>query len=65
MIIRPSTLGKLRYVWQSNTTHTSDIIEYDSKNSIVKAGEETSDAKRVHSVFRPKQATANKSSSIF
>lgn len=52
-------------VWQANTTHTSDLIEYDSKSSIVKAGEKTSDAKRVHSVFQPKQKTASTSDPIF
>lgn len=52
-------------VRQGNTTHTSDLIEYDSKSAIVKAGDKTSDAKRVHSVFQPKQKTANNSGTIF
>jgi lipopolysaccharide export system protein LptA len=48
-------------VWQGNATYTSDLIEYDSKHSIVKAGEKTSDAKRVHVLLQPKQKTGNKS----
>jgi lipopolysaccharide export system protein LptA len=42
-------------VWQGNATYTSDLIEYDSKRSIVKAGEKASDAKRVHVLLKPKQ----------
>ncbi|GAB6140644.1 lipopolysaccharide transport periplasmic protein LptA [Methylosoma difficile] len=52
-------------VRQGNTTHTSDLIEYDSMGAIVKAGEKTSDAKRVHSVFQPKQKMANNNVPIF
>jgi lipopolysaccharide export system protein LptA len=44
-------------VWQGNATYTSDLIEYDSKRSIVKAGEKSSDAKRVHVLLQPKQKT--------
>jgi lipopolysaccharide export system protein LptA len=40
-------------VSQGNTRSASRIITYDSKNSLIKAGEKTSDAKRVHSVFKP------------
>ncbi|NOS74083.1 MAG: lipopolysaccharide transport periplasmic protein LptA [Methyloglobulus sp.] len=47
-------------VWQGTATYTSDLIEYDSKRSIVKAGEKSSDAKRVHVLLQPKQKTANK-----
>jgi lipopolysaccharide export system protein LptA len=47
-------------VWQGTATYTSDLIEYDSKHSIVKAGEKTSDAKRVHVLLQPKQKTPNK-----
>lgn len=42
-------------VWQGTATYTSDLIEYDSKRSIVKAGEKTSDAKRVHVLLQPKK----------
>lgn len=38
-------------------TCASDFIEYDSKRSLVKAGEKTSDAKRVHILLRPKEIT--------
>ncbi len=47
-------------VWQGTATYTSDLIEYDSKRSIVKAGEKTSDAKRVHVLLQPKKKTENK-----
>jgi lipopolysaccharide export system protein LptA len=47
-------------VWQGNATYTSDLIEYDSKHSIVKAGEKTSDAKRVHVLLQPKQKAGSK-----
>jgi lipopolysaccharide export system protein LptA len=47
-------------VWQGNATYKSDLIEYDSKRSIVKAGEKSSDAKRVHVLLQPKQKTDNK-----
>jgi len=40
-------------VSQGNNRSASRIITYDSKNSIIKAGEKTSNAKRVHSVFKP------------
>ncbi|NOU22049.1 MAG: lipopolysaccharide transport periplasmic protein LptA [Methyloglobulus sp.] len=47
-------------VWQGTATYTSDLIEYDSKRSVVKAGEKSSDAKRVHVLLQPKQKTDNK-----
>jgi lipopolysaccharide export system protein LptA len=47
-------------VWQGNATYKSDLIEYDSKRSIVKAGEKSSDAKRVHVLLQPKPKTENK-----
>jgi lipopolysaccharide export system protein LptA len=47
-------------VWQGNATYKSDLIEYDSKRSIVKAGEKSSDAKRVHVLLQPKQKTDTK-----
>ena len=40
-------------VSQGNTRSASRIITYDSKNSLIKAGEKSSDSKRVHSVFKP------------
>lgn len=41
-------------VRQGNATYSSNLIEYDSKNSIVKAGEKSSDNKRVHVTLKPK-----------
>jgi lipopolysaccharide export system protein LptA len=46
-------------VWQGNATYNSDLIEYDSKRSIVKAGDKASDAKRVHVLIKPKQKQDN------
>ncbi|SJM89177.1 lipopolysaccharide transport periplasmic protein LptA [Crenothrix polyspora] len=40
-------------VWQGAGSYASQIIKYDSKNSVVKAGEKTSDSK-VHVVLQPK-----------
>jgi len=45
-------------VWQGNATYSSKLIEYDSKSSLVKAGEKSSDAKRVHVILKPKAKTA-------
>ena len=42
-------------VWQGNTTYSSNYIEYDIKTSLVKAGEKSSDSKRVHVVLKPKE----------
>lgn len=41
-------------VWQGKNTYASDRIEYDSKKAIVKAGQELSNAKRVHVTLQPK-----------
>lgn len=41
-------------VWQGEAKQSSDYIEYDTKNSLLKAGEGSSDGKRVHSVIKPK-----------
>jgi len=41
-------------VSQGNNRSASRLIVYDSKNSLISAGEKSSDAKRVHSVFQPK-----------
>lgn len=45
-------------VWQGDAKQSSDYIEYDTKNSLLKAGEKTTDGKRVHSVIKPKPKTA-------
>lgn len=41
-------------VSQGNATYSSQFIEYDSKRSVVKAGEKTSSSKRVHVILKPK-----------
>ena len=41
-------------VWQGDATYSSDLIEYDVKTSLVKAGEKSSDTKRVHVILKPK-----------
>jgi lipopolysaccharide export system protein LptA len=41
-------------VWQGNGTYSSKLIEYDSRSSVVKAGETASDSKRVHVTLQPK-----------
>ncbi len=47
-------LKKEAVVWQGGNKSASDLIHYDSRNALIKAGEKSSDAKRVHSVFKPK-----------
>jgi lipopolysaccharide export system protein LptA len=42
-------------VTQGNNRSASRLIIYDSKNSLIKAGEKSSDSKRVHSVFKSKE----------
>jgi lipopolysaccharide export system protein LptA len=41
-------------VSQGNNRSASRIITYDSKNSLIKAGDKSSSSKRVHSVFKSK-----------
>ncbi len=41
-------------VSQGNNRSASRLIIYDSKNSLIKAGEKSSDNKRVHTVFKSK-----------
>ena len=43
-------------VWQGEAKQSSEHIEYDTKNSLLKAGEPSSDGQRVHSVIKPKPA---------
>jgi lipopolysaccharide export system protein LptA len=45
-------------VWQGNATYSSKLIEYDSKNSVVRAGEKSSDSKRVRVILKPKSKEA-------
>jgi len=42
-------------VWQGKNTTTSDRIEYDYKNAIVKASKKSADSKRVHVTLQPKK----------
>lgn len=42
-------------VSQGNNRSSSRLITYDSKNSVIKAGEANSDSKRVHTVFESKK----------
>lgn len=44
-------------VWQGDAKQSSEYIEYDTLNSLLKAGEPQSDGKRVHSVIKPKPKT--------
>lgn len=41
-------------VKQGNAVYSSKYIQYDIKSSLVKAGEKSSDAKRVHVILKPK-----------
>ena len=42
-------------VWQGTGTYSSNLIEYDTKTSLVKAGEKSSDTKRVHVILKPSE----------
>jgi lipopolysaccharide export system protein LptA len=42
-------------VWQGEDTYASERIEYDRKNAIVKAGQASSNGKRVHITLHPKE----------
>ena len=43
-------------VLKDNGVYSSEFIEYNIKTSLVKAGEQASDSKRVHVVIEPKEA---------
>lgn len=47
-------LIKEAVVWQGGNKSSSDLIVYDTKNSVIKAGDTTTGSKRVHTVFEPK-----------
>lgn len=47
-------------VSQGDVSSASRLIIYDSRNSIIKAGEQKSDGKRVHSVFGTKASKKEK-----
>ena len=42
-------------VTQGNAMYTSQLIEYDIKSSLVKAGEKSSGSKRVHAILKPRK----------
>lgn len=46
---------KKAVVWQGDNTYASERIEYDRKNAIVKAGQASSNGKRVHITLHPKE----------
>lgn len=46
-------LIKQAVVWQGANLSSSELILYDSKNAVIKAGENSSDSKRVHATFQP------------
>lgn len=48
-------------VWQGKNEYASDRIEYDQINDIVKAGEASSDTKRVKIILHPKTAESTPS----
>jgi lipopolysaccharide export system protein LptA len=48
-------LIKKATVWQGDAIYNSDLIKYDLKNNLVKAGEKSSDSKRVHVIMQPKE----------
>lgn len=47
-------LIKEAVVWQGGNKSSSDLIIYDTKNSVIKAGDTTTGSKRVRTVFEPK-----------
>lgn len=47
-------------VWQGDAKQSSEYIQYDTKNSLLKAGEPNSHNNRVHSVIKPKSKDASK-----
>lgn len=47
-------------VWQGNATYNSNLIEYDSKRSVVKAGDTLSADKRVKVIIKPSKKTDSK-----
>ncbi|MCX7089372.1 MAG: lipopolysaccharide transport periplasmic protein LptA [Methylococcales bacterium] len=51
-------LIKQAVVWQGQNLSSSELILYDSGNSVIKAGETASDSKRVHATFQPKAKSA-------
>jgi lipopolysaccharide export system protein LptA len=55
-------LIKKATVWQGDAIYSSDLIKYDLKNNLVKAGETSSDNKRVHVIMQPKEKKCTEAS---
>jgi lipopolysaccharide export system protein LptA len=53
-------LIKEAVVWQGGNKSSSDLIVYDTKNSVIKGGDPTTGSKRVHTVFEPKAKNDSK-----
>ena len=53
-------LIKEAVVTQGANTYKSDLIKYDTRNSVVKAGERNTDNKRVRVIMKPKKKTPEK-----
>ena len=47
-------LIKNAVVWQGGKQSSSDLIVYDTKHSVIRAGDKSSASKRVRTVFQPK-----------
>ncbi len=47
-------LIKNAVVWQGGNQSSSDLIVYDTKHSVIRAGDKSSASKRVRTVFQPK-----------
>ncbi len=41
-------------IWKDDGIYASDLIEYNTKTSLVNAGEKSTDTKRVHVILKPK-----------
>lgn len=50
-------LKKQAVIWQGGAKQSSDLIRYDTKNSLLKAGETETATKRVHTVILPNKKT--------
>ena len=52
-------LKKNAVVTQGSNTYASDLINYDTRNSVVKAGQRNTDANRVRVILKPKKKQEN------
>jgi len=53
-------LKKNAVVTQGTNTYASDLINYDTRNSVVKAGQRNTDANRVRVILKPKKKQEKK-----